>query len=160
MYSAKNDLVLDPFWGTGTTTLAAIASARNSVGIEIDEALKDCLRTINNASANSINDYIHSRLVRHINFVHDRMLDKKPCKYINSRYGFPVVTKQEKDLFFNELLDIEKVGLSTYKVRYSDKPNEKFCRDWSEELGKTNFQLKDNKHKTTKTRTNSQIGLF
>ncbi|MFB6144335.1 MAG: site-specific DNA-methyltransferase, partial [Candidatus Nanohaloarchaea archaeon] len=37
MYSLQGDTVLDPFWGTGTTTLAAIASARNSIGIEVEE---------------------------------------------------------------------------------------------------------------------------
>lgn len=37
MYSAEGDTVLDPFAGLGTTTLAAIASNRNSLGVEIDE---------------------------------------------------------------------------------------------------------------------------
>ena len=36
MYSVKGDTVLDPFLGTGTTIIAAIASGRNSVGYEID----------------------------------------------------------------------------------------------------------------------------
>jgi modification methylase len=37
MFSFVGDTVLDPFSGTGTTTIAAIASGRNSVGYEIDE---------------------------------------------------------------------------------------------------------------------------
>jgi site-specific DNA-methyltransferase (adenine-specific) len=36
MFSFVGDTVLDPFWGTGTTTLAAIRTARESVGYEID----------------------------------------------------------------------------------------------------------------------------
>ena len=36
MYSFVNDNVLDPFVGTGTTTLAAIKSGRNSIGYEVD----------------------------------------------------------------------------------------------------------------------------
>ncbi len=36
MYSFVNDIVLDPFVGTGTTMLAAIRSGRNSIGYEID----------------------------------------------------------------------------------------------------------------------------
>ena len=36
MYSFVNDLVLDPFVGTGTTMLAAIKSGRNSIGYEVD----------------------------------------------------------------------------------------------------------------------------
>ncbi|MBW1821507.1 MAG: site-specific DNA-methyltransferase, partial [Deltaproteobacteria bacterium] len=41
MYSVKDDVVLDPFLGTGTTMAAAMASGRNSVGFEIDSALRD-----------------------------------------------------------------------------------------------------------------------
>ncbi len=36
MFSFVGDTVLDPFSGTGTTTVAAIDSARNSVSVEID----------------------------------------------------------------------------------------------------------------------------
>ncbi|TVS11605.1 MAG: site-specific DNA-methyltransferase [Planctomycetaceae bacterium] len=36
MFSFVGDTVLDPFSGTSTTTIAAIASGRNSVGYEID----------------------------------------------------------------------------------------------------------------------------
>ena len=37
MFSFWGDTVLDPFCGTGTTMLAAMKCARNSIGIEIDE---------------------------------------------------------------------------------------------------------------------------
>ena len=43
MYSVKGDTVLDPFLGTGTTMFAAMASERNSIGIEIDESLHEFL---------------------------------------------------------------------------------------------------------------------
>ena len=36
MFSFAGDTVLDPFSGTGTTTIAAITCGRNSVGYEID----------------------------------------------------------------------------------------------------------------------------
>ncbi len=36
MFSFVGDTVLDPFMGTGTTTLAAAKSGRNSIGVEID----------------------------------------------------------------------------------------------------------------------------
>lgn len=36
MFSFVGDTVLDPFLGTGTTVLAAIAADRNSIGVEID----------------------------------------------------------------------------------------------------------------------------
>jgi DNA modification methylase len=37
MFSFVGDTVLDPFLGTGTTTIAAAKSGRNSIGFEIDE---------------------------------------------------------------------------------------------------------------------------
>lgn len=37
MFSFVGDTVLDPFMGTGTTTLAATLHGRNSVGFEVDE---------------------------------------------------------------------------------------------------------------------------
>lgn len=36
MFSFVGDVVLDPFVGTGTTMLAAIAAGRNSIGVEVD----------------------------------------------------------------------------------------------------------------------------
>ncbi len=36
MFSFVGDTVLDPFLGTGTTTLAALDAERNSIGVEID----------------------------------------------------------------------------------------------------------------------------
>lgn len=36
LFSFVGDTVLDPFWGTGTTTMAAIEAGRSSVGFEIE----------------------------------------------------------------------------------------------------------------------------
>jgi len=36
MFSFVGDTVLDPFMGTGTTTVAAARWGRNSIGVEID----------------------------------------------------------------------------------------------------------------------------
>ncbi len=44
MFSAKGDTVLDPFLGSGTTTRAAIAAERNSIGYEADESLIPLIR--------------------------------------------------------------------------------------------------------------------
>jgi site-specific DNA-methyltransferase (adenine-specific) len=38
MFSFTGDTVLDPFGGTGTTTIAAMKSDRNSISNEIDPA--------------------------------------------------------------------------------------------------------------------------
>jgi DNA modification methylase len=37
MFSFVGDTVLDPFMGTGTTTVAAAKTGRNSIGFEVDE---------------------------------------------------------------------------------------------------------------------------
>ncbi len=41
MYSVYGDTVLDPFWGTGTTTLAAMVAGRDSVGYELSTEFRE-----------------------------------------------------------------------------------------------------------------------
>ena len=51
MFSFVGDTVLDPFLGTGTTTLAASRNGRNSIGYEIDESyLAQARKRIQNSS--------------------------------------------------------------------------------------------------------------
>ena len=50
MFSFVGDTVLDPFLGTGTTTLAAMRNGRNSVGYEIDNYLAYARKRIQNSS--------------------------------------------------------------------------------------------------------------
>jgi len=45
MFSFVGDTVLDPFLGTGTTTVAAAKTGRNSVGFEVDEHYFDQAHT-------------------------------------------------------------------------------------------------------------------
>lgn len=44
MFSFAGDTVLDPFVGSGTTTLAAIRAGRNSIGVEIEQRYIDLAR--------------------------------------------------------------------------------------------------------------------
>jgi DNA modification methylase len=37
MFSFVDDVVLDPFAGTGTTAIAALETGRNSVSLDVDE---------------------------------------------------------------------------------------------------------------------------
>src|SRR6056297_415742 len=41
MYSVYGDTVLDPFWGTGTTSLAAMVAGRNSAGYELSTEFRE-----------------------------------------------------------------------------------------------------------------------
>jgi DNA modification methylase len=44
MFSFVGDTVLDPFLGTGTTSVAAAKAGRNSIGFEVDEHYFDMAR--------------------------------------------------------------------------------------------------------------------
>ena len=101
MYSMKGDTVLDPFLGTGTTTLAAIASGRNSIGMEIDEKLSGVVSTsLTHGVVDRSNERIQRRLSDHIAFVTERERTRGPgCfKHRNKNYDFPVMTKQEIEI--------------------------------------------------------------
>lgn len=110
MYSIKGDWVLDPFLGTGTTTLAAIASERNSIGFEINAELIETISGRLTSSIVFLNEFISSRLQRHKNFIKQYSVKKRP-KYQNIR-GFPVITKQEIQLELNPIRSIKKVDKS------------------------------------------------
>lgn len=57
MFSFVGDTVLDPFLGTGTTSVAAAKWGRNSIGIEVDPHYLEMSRTrINNETAGLFHD--------------------------------------------------------------------------------------------------------
>ncbi|MDJ0721667.1 MAG: site-specific DNA-methyltransferase [Desulfobacterales bacterium] len=101
MYAIKGDTVLDPFWGTGTTTLAAAAAGRSSIGYEIEPALTRMGARFDAALLAAMQARVRARLERHTLFVRDREARKGPLKYRNRHYGFKVVTRQEQELFFD-----------------------------------------------------------
>ena len=45
MFSFVGDTVLDPFLGTGTTSVAAASAGRNSVGVEVDKGYLEMARS-------------------------------------------------------------------------------------------------------------------
>src|SRR6056297_1303977 len=71
MYSVYGDTVLDPFWGTGTTTLAAMVAGRESVGYELDEGFVSAFdERVRDVPALS-RDVVGQRLDDHRAFVAD-----------------------------------------------------------------------------------------
>lgn len=59
MFSFVGDTVLDPFWGSGTTSIAAFMTGRNSIGIELekeyfDKSIKRFIKETKNLLANHI----------------------------------------------------------------------------------------------------------
>ena len=132
MYSTKGDTVVDPFLGTGTTMSAAMATGRNSIGFEIESGFRDEIFSIKDTVVDAANDRIHRRLQRQLEFVQERSKEKGEFKYLNRHYKFPVMTRQEIELFFNPLENIEQMDESAMNVEYSDVPPENFEGDWKE----------------------------
>ncbi|MCK5099008.1 MAG: site-specific DNA-methyltransferase [Desulfobacteraceae bacterium] len=130
MYSVKCDIVLDPFLGTGTTMAASMAGARNSIGFEIDENFKETVNKIKDGIVVFSNQIIQTRLNNHIDFVKERIDSKKIIKHRNEHYGFPVITNQEKNLIFNDLINAKQTGESTFAIDYSEQPQEQSCLNW------------------------------
>jgi DNA modification methylase len=161
MYSIRGDTVLDPFLGTGTTTAAAIASGRNSIGYEIDPAMARSVDRIKGAIVDSSKQIIRKRLAKHLEFAVDRLKTKRMFKYENKYYGFPVMTEQEKELILNDPVDITKSDAPMFEVDYLDKPQPEFCKNWSAELKENKLDLiSDNLLSAMEIKNSSQMKLF
>ena len=132
MYSAKGDTVVDPFLGTGTTMWSAMASGRNCIGFEIETDFKELLQANQQTVIAAANDRIHQRLHDHLAFLESRSADGGKFKHINRHYKFPVMTLQEKELFFNPLTSIQQTDKHTLTVEYMDKPAEDFGGNWQQ----------------------------
>jgi hypothetical protein len=118
MYAIKGDTVLDPFWGTGTTALAAAAAGRNSIGYEIDSGLGGLAVKFDRAALAAIQRVLHARLEQHAAFVRDWETRRAPLKYRNRHYGFAVMTRQEQDLFIDVPRDFVTLAKDELTCRY------------------------------------------
>ena len=134
MYSVKGDVILDPFLGTGTTTKAAMTSGRNSIGVEIDKSFQHVLCPIADLMVNFSNDRLQNRVLRHFEFVKNRIQNSETLKYTNTYYGCPVVTSQEQFILLNGLKEIQARGDNTFEVTYSAKPQDNLCWNFEEIL--------------------------
>ena len=107
MHSLIGDTVLDPFLGTGTTSAAAVASGRSSIGYEVERGLEQTIHNTIETAALLGYAYAKRRLEAHLDFVKSREEAGRPCRHVNRHYGFPVVTAQETDLQFTVPASIE-----------------------------------------------------
>jgi len=115
MYSLLGDTVLDPFLGTATTTLAAMACGRNSVGCEIDPAFAGHIRRRIEQEAAGINCYNLQRIKAHLEFARSHA---QTLKYKNRHYGFPVMTGQEQELKLPLVEKVVEVEENLFKATY------------------------------------------
>jgi len=118
MFSIQGDTVLDPFLGTGTTLVAALAAGRNSVGLEIDPGFGPVLENRVRDAAAWAGRCQEDRLKNHREFVRQREKAGKPCRHVNVPYGFPVVTRQETELYLNLLTAVDQTGAQTFQGIY------------------------------------------
>ncbi|WP_435077192.1 DNA-methyltransferase [Halococcus sp. AFM35] len=96
MYSIYGDTVLDPFWGTGTTSLAAMVAARDSIGYEREAALVSVFEG-SVADVPSVSRTVgRQRLDDHRAFVDEH--GPESFEYEATHYDFPVTTRQERPM--------------------------------------------------------------
>lgn len=110
MFSLRGDTVLDPFLGTGTTTIASISTGRNSIGFEIDSNFKEHITSRLENLVDFSNQLLQNRIENHLKFVQEQTNAKVKLRYTSSYYGFPVVKSQEKEIVFDKLTKIETKG--------------------------------------------------
>ena len=120
MFSLKQDIILDPFLGTGTTSIAAMASGRNSVGYEMDPALRAVMdEKIEYFFTGPARTLISERLERHRGYMQDRAQKGKKEIYFNSSLRVPVVTAQETDIRISQPTALQKTD-SGYRCLYDE----------------------------------------
>jgi DNA modification methylase len=117
MYSVYGDTVLDPFWGTGTTSLAALVAGRNSVGYELEAAFTDVFEDRVRGTPALSERVIRARLADHRAFVARRREAGVEFGYESANYGFPVTTKQERSLRFYAVGDVDPTDAG-YRVTH------------------------------------------
>lgn len=107
MFSVYEDTVLDPFWGTGTTTAAAMLAGRNSIGFELSEQLvesfEDRIETLPDYSRTVLED----RIDAHREFVGSTRAEGGAVQYDARHYDFSVKTRQEREILFRTIDSIE-----------------------------------------------------
>lgn len=118
MFSVQGDMVLDPFLGTGTTTLGAMASGRNSIGYEIDNNFKEFIEDRIKEIKSIVKEYVKDRLEKHRIFVKKRQEEKGKLKYISKNYKFPVMTRQEINIHIPTINRINKINENLFEVEH------------------------------------------
>lgn len=127
MFSQKNDVVLDPFLGIGTTVKAAMVAERNSVGYEIDrELLADICNGIHKMTVEKCNEMIKQRIDDHREFVKQRLERGKEVKHYNEKLDTPVMTSQEEEMTLNYLKSIRANAEGRYLVEYESMSDSEF----------------------------------
>ncbi|MFB6083120.1 MAG: site-specific DNA-methyltransferase [Halorientalis sp.] len=108
MFSTYGDTVIDPFLGTGTTTVAAMVAGRDSVGYELDPAVAAAVDRGVDEVPDLSERLAEERLDAHREFVARRRAEGDPPGYEAENYGFPVTTKNERRIQLYTVADVER----------------------------------------------------
>ena len=104
-----------------------MASERNSIGVDIDEAI--CKNAVANLrkKTDAVNEIIDKRIDRHISFISSLSDDKRKKCYINEKHHFPVKTRQEIQLCIR-LRKKNKALPCGRRLRYTTALKNRFLR--------------------------------
>jgi DNA modification methylase len=118
MYSVYGDTVCDPFFGTGTTGLAAAVAGRNSVGYELDPAFGSVFADRLADAPDLSRQVLGDRLAAHRAFVAAEHEAGETFGYDATYYDVPVRTKQEQALRFYQIDSVTATDTG-YRVTHS-----------------------------------------
>ena len=121
MYSVYGDTVLDPFWGTGTTSLAAMVAGRNSVGVERVPEFADVFDERVRTAPDLSREVLRRRFEDHREFVRETRDEGGDLGYEADHYDTRVRTKQERGIRF---YTVEAVTETDDGYRASHEPVE------------------------------------
>ena len=100
MFSIYGDTILDPFAGTGTTTLAAMVTGRNSVSIEIDPSLREVIHQHLSQAPDVAETWNRQRIESHQEYLDEAKEAGTSLSYTAEVYDMPVRTAQEEEIQF------------------------------------------------------------
>ena len=132
MYSLQGDLIYDPFLGTGTSSIAAMLSGRNSLGTELSADLVEvCREQFNTLAPATGHTLTQKRLAAHKAFVNERQQTRGEgsFKHHHPEYDFPVMTRQETTLHLPIITSIEATDHHSWQVDYERIPDSVQLKD-------------------------------
>ena len=119
MFSTYGERVLDPFWGTGTTSMAALVAGRDSVGVERERALVEAFDEQVRTASERSRAVAEERLAAHREFLADR---EDPPNYDAEHYEFGVVTKAERRIRLRAVESVERTSEDPHTYRAIHRP--------------------------------------
>jgi len=135
MYSTYGDTVLDPFAGVGTTSVASLASGRNSISIDLSEEFAEFWeeRLIEESVERSF-QIISNRYSSHMDWVSDQ----PNVNVENNHHGFPVKTEQEKNIQLMMPVSVEMQDGGDISAEYEQYNPNIAAEDYHFKFTKTN----------------------